>query len=178
MNNIWFTSDLHFGHTNIIRFCGRPYSDVKEMDQDLINNWNSVVHPDDTVYMLGDIFFCKFNDALKIMDQLNGHKNLVYGNHDKVIRNNEVLQKKFSLILDDLDQIEIDGYKLVLCHYPMWSWNGASRGAIQLHGHIHSNKPVQPHKRQYDVGVDNNNYCPVNWNYIKSQMLTIELTPF
>ena len=178
MNKIYFTSDLHFGHANIIRFCNRPYENVEEMDRALIENWNSVIDKDDTVYVLGDVFFCKFNDALKIMDQLNGHKNLVYGNHDKVIRNNDILQKRFSLILDDLDEITIDNHKVILCHYPMWSWNQASRGSIQLHGHIHSNEPVQPDKRQYDVGVDNNNYFPVSWDDIKKKMLVIELLAF
>lgn len=176
--NTWFTSDLHFGHYNIIRFCDRPFKDEVEMDRALIVNWNSKVQPNDTIYVLGDIFFCKMQRAANILDQLSGNKILVLGNHDKVIRNNWELKNKFADILPDLSTQTIQGQKVVLCHYPLWSWEHASRGVYNLHGHVHSVVPVQPNKRQYDVGVDNNGFFPVEWSEIVRKMEKIPVTPF
>jgi calcineurin-like phosphoesterase family protein len=180
MSKIFFTSDTHWGHKNIIRFCNRPYATVEEMDEALINNWNSVVGDNDTVYHLGDMFFTNMTRAADIMNRLNGNINIVLGNHDKVIRANRPLREKFSMIMDDLDEISIDNYHIVLCHYPMMSWDNASRGSIQCHGHIHKtdNDYTQQGKRQWDVGVDNNHYFPVSWDDIKAKMTTVEVTPF
>ena len=180
MSKIFFTSDTHWGHNNIIRFCNRPFFTVEEMDEALIDNWNEVVGVEDTVYHIGDMFFCNATRSAEILNHLNGNINIVLGNHDKVIRANKPLQQKFSMIMDDLDEITIDNHKIVLCHYPLISWNNASRGAIMLHGHIHKtdNNYTQEGRRQWDVGVDNNFMYPVSWDTIKAKMLTVEVTPF
>lgn len=172
MNKVWFTSDQHFSHSNVIKYCDRPFKDVDHMNRVLIENWNSVVQPEDTVYMLGDIFFTTATKAMSIMDQLVGKKVLVYGNHDKVIRDNKSLQNKFDDILGDYKELTIDEQKIVLCHFPFLHFNGQHRGHWNLHGHIHSsgNNSTQPNKRQYDVGVDNNNYFPVSFEEIKGMM--------
>ena len=93
------------------------------MNRVLIENWNSVVQPEDTVYMLGDIFFTTATKAMSIMDQLVGKKVLVYGNHDKVIRDNKSLQNKFDDILGDYKELTIDEQKIVLCHFPFLHFN-------------------------------------------------------
>ena len=81
INMIYFTADTHFGHENVIRFCSRPFSCAAEMDEALIENWNSRVKGNDTVYVLGDMFFRSVNFE-EILKRLKGKKRLIVGNHD------------------------------------------------------------------------------------------------
>ena len=81
--HIFFTSDTHFGHTNIMKYCKRPFETVEEMDQTIIDNWNSVVRPEDIVFHLGDFGFCGSLRLREIVDQLNGKIYLITGNHDR-----------------------------------------------------------------------------------------------
>ena len=165
----FFTSDLHWGHERVIGYCNRPYTSTREMDEELIYNWNKTVQPADIIYILGDVFFCNHEEAKTILNRLNGTKRLVYGNHDKVIRNQVPLQKYFEL-LPDLYQENIDGTLVFMCHYPMLSWNKAFHGSYMLHGHVHSSQPTDGQYRRYDVGVDANNYTPVRWEQIKKTL--------
>lgn len=80
--NIFFISDPHFGHANIIRYCDRPFKDVQEMNETLIKNWNDTVNPDDIIFILGDIAFGGAATFEEIVPKLNGRKYLVLGNHD------------------------------------------------------------------------------------------------
>ncbi len=79
----WFTSDTHFGHENIIKYCDRPFGSVDEMNKTIIRNWNSYVAPEDIVYHLGDVALGQITDSLNCVSALNGHKILVLGNHDR-----------------------------------------------------------------------------------------------
>lgn len=173
MNSIFFTSDLHFGHANIIRYCNRPFSSIEEMNEQLIQNWNSTVQPNDTIYILGDVFFCPVDEAVEILTRLNGIKKLVLGNHDKIIRNQTILKTFFSAILPDLHEDKIDGINVVMCHYPLLTWNRAHHGSFMLHGHCHNNIPFDGKSRRMDVGVDAQGYMPVSWSQIKDQLLTV-----
>ena len=174
MSNKFFTSDLHFGHERVIGYCDRPYTSARQMDEGLIYNWNYVVRPDDIVYVLGDVFFCSQGEAKIIMNRLNGHKRLIYGNHDKVIKNQKPLQDCFEVIHPDLYTEYIDGIMVHMCHYPLHSWNKAFHGAFMLHGHVHSKIATDKKIRRYDVGVDANGYAPVRWEAIKK---TLEAIP-
>lgn len=171
----FFTSDLHFGHANVIKYCNRPFKSASEMNEALINNWNSVVGPNDTVYILGDVFFCQPPEAIEILSRLNGRKHLVYGNHDKQIKSNRHVQQHFEAIHPDLYEKKIEDHFVTMCHYPMMSWNKSFHGSFQLHGHIHGTQPLTGQIRRYDVGVDANNYCPVKWETIRDVLLTIPL---
>lgn len=156
MSRVWFTSDLHFGHAAIIRYCSRPYKDVEEMDNALITNWNACVAPEDTVYVLGDVFMCNASRAVEVLTQLTGKKVLVYGNHDKVIRKNYHIQKLFSETHAGLErsfQVGSDNMLIVMNHYAMRVWNQSHRGSWMLYGHSHGTLP--PEGKQLDVGVDN-----------------------
>ena len=166
--SIFFTSDLHYGHGNIIKYCNRPFSSVEEMEEALITNYNAVVRPADTVWFLGDVFFCQADRAKQIMRRLNGNKRLLLGNHDKMIRNQKPVQDMFEKIYSDLHQETIDGIPVSMCHYPLLSWNRAFHGAYMLHGHVHSSTPMDGQYRRYDVGVDANYYAPVSWNQIRA----------
>jgi calcineurin-like phosphoesterase family protein len=175
MNNLFFTSDLHFYHANVIKYCNRPFTSVEEMNETFIERWNSVVPPDGKVWLLGDIFFCDAKNAAEILARLNGEKHLILGNHDKLIRNNLQLQKLFFKIYPDLHQETIDGVPVIMSHYPLLTWNRAHWGSFMLHGHVHSTSPTNGIHRRYDVGVDANSYAPVSWAKIKDVLNGIEI---
>jgi len=79
----WFTADLHFGHANIINYSGRPFADATAMNQALIERWNDSIHPDDTVWVLGDVALGRIEETLALVGGLNGRKLLLAGNHDR-----------------------------------------------------------------------------------------------
>lgn len=177
---IFFTSDTHFHHTNIIRYCKRPFSSIEEMDKALINNWNKVVPPDGIVFHLGDFCFGGSAEIKNLLSKLNGKIILIKGNHDRISKGMESMFEHVSYEMN----IKIDDYKIILNHYPLLTFAGAlkPKPTIQLFGHVHSGPYCNGsdkvrlkylHPSQYDVGVDNNNYKPVSWkeivNIIESQ---------
>ena len=133
---IYFTADTHFDHANIIRFCNRPFATVEEMNEALIANWNRKVHDNDTVYILGDMFF-RTTDPEPILRQLKGRKHLITGNHDSQWMKKVDMDRWFASVQPYLETS--DGqHTLTLCHFPMVSWNHQSR-SYMIHGHIHEN---------------------------------------
>ena len=159
---IYFTSDLHLGHKNIIKYTDRPFSNVETMNKILIDNYNDVVKQDDTVYILGDLTYrAKKTETYNLIKKLNGRKILIRGNHD--IKYDESLFEKIS----DFEVIQYNRKKFCLMHDPMVSWPGSNHGSIQLHGHVHSTMHdniinINNKVYRYDVGVDANNYYPVS----------------
>lgn len=111
----FFISDHHFGHMNILKYTDRCYSSVKEMDEDYIRKWNSVVSPQDTVYYIGDFSFLSQEDSTILLSKLNGTKILISGNHDR--KNKEMLAMGFSNVVDKMFLV-IGGEKVQLNHYP------------------------------------------------------------
>jgi calcineurin-like phosphoesterase family protein len=154
MNNVWITSDNHFSHKNIHNFCPttRPDADWQVMDQKMIQQWRAQVQQNDIVYLLGDVFFCNAEAAIKIMEQLPGQKHLIFGNHDKAIRSNSTLRGKF-VAHYEYREITFDGNDIVLFHYPIQEWNRMNRGSIHCYGHIH-NKVSGVGGRTVNVCVD------------------------
>ena len=178
-NNIFFVSDTHFNHTNIIKYAQRPYSNAEEMNEDLIKRWNSVVKPDDIVFHLGDFMFGNINRFWEFRSRLNGKIYLIHGNHDYKLMNEGNIEEGFELITSQLN-IVVDGQKIYLNHFPMLTFDGIykEKPSWQLFGHVHSNKEhpsTSPDisrlnyllPTQYDVGVDNNNYTPVSFEQVK-----------
>lgn len=176
---VWFTSDTHFGHKNIMKFCPdtRPYSSVEENDEALIANWNAVVGKNDTVYHLGDFFF--YHDVEKVKNillRLNGKIYFVRGNHDQVIERNlkEVFSTGVLIKMVDYLELSIDGQDVTLCHYPLAVWNKNHRGAWNLHGHCHGSFPAVG--KQLDVGCDSKYFAagdgcrPLSFAEIKAYM--------
>lgn len=115
MLKIWFTSDLHFSHKNVIKYCNRPFESVEEMRYKLIENWNDVVQSEDVVYVLGDVFFCGTQEATRIMQQLNGVKILIRGNHDQ--KPTKMIKLGFHAVLENAEMM-IAGTKVNLSHFP------------------------------------------------------------
>ena len=144
---IFVTSDNHFSHKNIHRFCPttRPDQDVEVMNRKMIARWQEQVKPDDEVWALGDFFFCGASEAKSIMNQLPGRINLVYGNHDKTIRNAPDLQRKFASI-QEYKELHTPQGTFILFHYPIQEWDMMHRGAIHLYGHIHNKSSGVPGK--------------------------------
>jgi calcineurin-like phosphoesterase family protein len=151
MAEIFFTSDSHFGHANIIKYCDRPYADTKEMDADMIHQWNSVVGHNDIVYHLGD--FC-FSEHGKYFYALNGaEKHLISGNHDK---SKNIATANWTSVHKAFD-LKIGSQMFYLLHYPCLVWNKSHNGAYHLYGHVHGtlDKTSVFRGRSMDAGVDN-----------------------
>ena len=163
----FFTSDQHFGHFNIIRLCSRPFGTVEEMDEALLSKWNAKVKADDTVYILGDLFF-RAAKVEPILKALNGRKHLIVGNHDHTWMKRVVASDYFASV-QTLKEVEIDGRVLTLCHYPMLSYPQARRGYM-VYGHIHNNVRddywplIARRSRMLNVGVDVNDFEPVTFD--------------
>lgn len=171
----FFTSDTHFNHANIIRFCNRPFKDVEQMNDVMIANWNSVIGKDDTVFHLGDFCLGGAAEWTKILDRLNGKIYLIMGNHDlKNIRQGFI--SRFEHVAMQI-RIEIGKKRIYLCHYPFLCFEGSYKDDVwQLFGHVHtrrSNSGIDAgrlqylYPTQYDVGVDNNNFTPVSFGQVK-----------
>lgn len=168
------TSDWHHNHSNIIKYNNRPYKDIDEMHEALIANYNAVVGFEDTCYFLGDLSFARnFHAISNFYSRLNGHKILIYGNHDKDHR--EAYKGIFENCLDLWEgAMSLDGESVfvVMAHYPMLQWNKGHSGAMMLHGHCHSDNKMNKGTRRYDVGVDGNNFTPIDiqdiWRKVKS----------
>lgn len=131
----FYISDWHFGHKNVLAFDNRPFKSIEEMNNELIRRWNDVVSDGDIVYILGDMFWCTPSKAAPIMDQLNGQKFLIKGNHDKW--HDAKFDKKFVKI-DEYMEVEDEGRKVVLCHYPIPCFKNHFYGWIHLYGHVHN----------------------------------------
>jgi len=163
---IFFASDTHFGHANIIRFCNRPFGTVEEMDEALVANWNDKVGGNDTVYFLGDLFFCASAERVRdILGRLKGKKHLIIGNHDSDWMTKELVERHFIKVAPFLD-ISDGGMHLVMCHYPLMCWDRMGK-AWMIHGHIHNNRHMdywpllQTRAHALNAGVEINGYAPV-----------------
>ena len=176
---IYFTSDLHLGHTDILAFAQRPWKTIEEHDAAIIGNINSTVGKNDRLYILGD-FTMRFHTAdvqfyLDAIDCKN--RWLIIGNHDKA---GALFAPGAFVECCDYKELAIDGRLVCLSHYPMLDWNRAcvhhgvrpADASIMLHGHIHSctlatnGDNAREGIWRYDVGVDANFYRPVSYEQI------------
>jgi calcineurin-like phosphoesterase family protein len=153
----WFTADFHLSHKNIIKYCNRPFEDVKKMDTVLLSNLENLTKPGDTLYYLGDLTFKEevAKDFFERFDDLKIH--YIIGNHDnqKVLR----VVKEYCESVAHLKDIKLHKRSITLCHYAMRVWNKSHYNSWQLYAHSHGR--LEPMGKQYDVGVDNNEYRPI-----------------
>lgn len=179
-SKVFFTSDTHFAHANIIGFCDRPFKDIEEMDRKLIENWNKKVPQDGVVFHLGDFAWGGYEIWKNIRDQLNGDIILIKGNHDQKNMTSTAEQELFKHVSWQMF-IQVEGRKIWLNHYPFLCYAGVYREPhkliYQAYGHVHSGpgkkgqdipRLVHTYPMQYDVGVDNNNYEPISWEELNA----------
>lgn len=172
---IFVTSDTHFFHTNIIKYCDRPWDSVDSMNAGLVENWNNVVGKDDTVYHLGDIAMGgkkRADELYEILNSLNGNIRVVKGNHDDYVLNTKCVER-FDWVKDYYELKYHSSFhgkkKIIMSHYPFYTWNAAGRvnkkgepTTIALHGHCHGGIDKKNlNTTRMDVGVDSNGYTPI-----------------
>lgn len=177
-DNLYFTADHHFGHANIIKFNNRPFRDVDDMNEKLIQRWNDTVPSGGIVFHLGDFCLGSSAMAMDILERLNGRIYLILGNHD--IRNiKQGWMARFEYVCQQMT-IRVGDQSVILNHNPFLCYGGSYRDVWQLFGHVHSG-PFScsglDHPRlkmlfplQYDVGVDNNEYRPVSFAGVKAKI--------
>jgi len=164
--NVFFISDFHLFHNNVIRFDNRPFKDVHEMHSVLIDNWNDVVGEDDIVIYLGDISFAKADEKSevnKILNKLNGKIHFIIGNHDKfheIVKNprfesvNDYLEVKIIYpTISGVGSSTLQKEETLFCcmHYPIFSWNKGHHGSWMIHGHCHMNLFNEEDKWQLEM---------------------------
>lgn len=178
-SRVFFTSDTHFNHANIIRYCQRPFKDTAEMNETLIANWNRTIGNDDIVFHLGDFCLGGAAEWAQMLDRLNGRIYLILGNHDlKNIRQGFI--DRFEHVAMQM-RIEVGKKKIYLSHYPYLCFEGGYKDDVwQLFGHVHtrlSNTGIDAGRLQYlyptqlDVGVDNNNFTPRSFEQVMAKIL-------
>lgn len=155
----WIISDLHFDHYNIIKYCNRPFSSVEEMNETLIHNINKTVAPSDVLYLLGDLTFNhkKFKFWLEEINCQN--KIFIKGNHDPK-NMDQYLPIKGLKSFHEYFELSLDKKRIVMCHYPIASWNGQHHGSYMFYGHVHGNFKM-PNTNSLDVGVDSIGFTPI-----------------
>ena len=182
--DIFFISDLHVGHANVIRYDGRPFTTTDEMHVELIKRWNSVVDTDSIVYFLGDLSFSRTDLTKWFVSQLNGKIHAIAGNHDKpkdlrsLGRFEEVHDYGTEIGVYDEDSLQSRGsqgyQKIVMSHYPILSWNKSHYGAWHLHGHCHGSlmktMPDYYKRKVMDVGCNMIDYAPISYEQVKAIM--------
>jgi len=193
---IYLTSDLHFGHSNIIGFCQRPFVDPEHMNEMLIEKWNEEVQPGDTVYILGDFALGTIADTLPLAARLNGEKILLPGNHDRVWcggkpaqieRFTEAYARYFDVINNTADNMVGElllstGEYAIMSHFPyvgdshedqdrFSAWRPDDYGEVLLHGHVHDSWTIKRSPKgtlMINVGVDVWDYKPVSLGIIEA----------
>ncbi|QXI66101.1 hypothetical protein CP157_03893 (plasmid) [Paracoccus marcusii] len=166
----YFTADTHFGDDHIRRFFSRPFVSTLEMDTALVAGTQSI-KATDNLWIIGDFACCNTEAdrarAAEVFDLLPGQKHLVCGNHD-----DEWVKRQLPWSsVQDMVELDAAGRRLVLCHYPMVTWNGARDGAIHLFGHVHTN--WRGAGGQVNVGVDLWGFRPVTVAEAELRSLTL-----
>jgi calcineurin-like phosphoesterase family protein len=151
MSKMFVISDLHFGHAKIIELAKRPFANVEEMNEKMVENWNSVVGDNDDVIFGGDFMFSKKDEWFS---RLNGVKHLVKGNHD----HGATLDLGWYSVHTRME-LTHDGSFFVIDHYPILDWNRRFKNSIHLYGHVH-NLPVMEVPRRFSMCAEHLNYTP------------------
>lgn len=164
MEKVWFIADSHFFHKKVIEYCNRPFSNVEEMNNIIISNWNKVVKRDDRVFMLGDFALCGKDKIIEIGQKLNGRKVLIFGNHEGASLSTYYnagfeMVSKFPIIFQDF---------FILSHKPI-EFLPLNTPFVNIFGHVHNDMrfpTITP--RGACVSVERWNYMPVEFNQLIS----------
>ena len=160
--SIFITSDTHFYHDNIIKYDNLPFENSEQMNEKIIESWNSAVGVNDEVWCLGDMFFCSKEKAKDIMDKLNGHKYLVFGNHD-----NHGIQWFLDVGFEDVSKhpVTINGF-VHLQHEPP-EYTPENTPEIWLYGHVHNSPDY------LTINVNTACVCCSRWDFAPVKLNSI-----
>ena len=181
---LYFISDTHFNHENVIKYEDRPFANAAEMNEALINNWNEVVSADDTVIHCGDFALGPNKENIvEILESLNGKIRLVLGNHDSAAKieiyksmPDKIISIDNMLVLDHKaypDEIS-KRRKVIVCHYPivpkmLENMTADNPEIVFVHGHVHGKMPMyNPYYHSFNVSCDVTDYAPVKWENMKA----------
>lgn len=171
--NIWFTSDLHFGHDRQFLFAPRGFTNIREMNEEVLKNFNMCVQPEDEVYILGDLTLGNLEEGAEYLRQLNGHIHVIRGNHDTDRR--VEFYESLGWDVHDALRVRWGKYTFFLCHYPTMTFNleqeYLTQTTLNLYGHTHQKTNFYndiPYS--YHVGVDSHENCPVHVRKIIEDM--------
>lgn len=184
----WWTSDLHFGHRNIIDYVPRPFREVSHMNEMLVKYWNESVDPNDSVYIVGDFAMGQIAETLLIAERLNGTKVLMAGNHDRCWMGaqgsaekradwQEEYEKVGLMVVQGPQEIELsDGTDVLVNHFPYVeisrhgdrysAYRSNFEGKWLIHGHTHQKVQCKPENFEIHVGTDAWDYHPVSEDQI------------
>lgn len=168
MGEIYFSSDLHFCHNKSFLYEPRGFSSVEEMNEAIVNNWNKIVKPEDTVYLLGDVILNDIEKGYQYLNALNGYINIILGNHDGKTKIDLFKRIPNVNIMGYAWLLQYHKFNFFLSHYPSITSNyddkDLKKRTINLHGHSHQkdNFYFSGNPFMYHVGVDSHNCTPVN----------------
>jgi calcineurin-like phosphoesterase family protein len=176
--DIAFTSDTHYGHANIIKYCNRPFANVDEMNTALATNINKVLPQGGILYHLGDWSMGGKTTPFAFRTMLNNNIKvyLIEGNHDESNIKNKEFLKLFEGVYPFLEK-KINGQRITLCHYALRVWNKSHHGSWHLYGHSHGTLPDDPNSRSFDVGVDCHNFRPLTFEEVRDIILRKNYIP-
>jgi calcineurin-like phosphoesterase family protein len=169
----FFTSDLHLNHFNpktgngIIKYCNRPFSSIEEMNSILIDNWNSKIKINDTVYVLGDFIFGRQEYILETLNKLNGKIILIAGDHDKSLTSIKPIPIEVRDYLFYKNKNK--NVRIALFHWCIRSWQQSHYNSYHCYGHSHGK--LSPIGKSWDIGVDNNNFYPLSVDEVMDIMI-------
>ena len=169
----YYISDWHYDHDNVVRFDGRPFKSIEHMNWNLINRWNSVVMPEDTVYVLGDMFWCGQEEAEQVLSLLTGKIVMIRGNHDRI--HGGGFRKRLSGVYDYLE-VSDAGRKVILCHYPIPFFKNHMRGWLHLYGHVHNSKEYEM-LEEFRRHVEKEQGLPLQMYNVGCMMPYMDYTP-
>lgn len=181
--DIFFTSDPHLFHKNVLKIDDRPFKDLDEMHETMVERWNNKVGEKSKVYIVGDLAYKQNSrkEVKSIVERLNGDLTLILGNHDRI---RDIVQLGVFSDVQSYKRIEIldeegnngNRQDIIMCHYPILSWDKSHYGAIHLHGHSHHNlKKKYPwyyeENKVIDVGCMGHNYEPISYDEMKKLVI-------
>jgi calcineurin-like phosphoesterase family protein len=153
-----FTSDEHYYHKNIITYADRPFKDIEEMNETLIERHNRIADKNSCTIHAGDFSFSNYEKTNEIIQRLNGKHIFLRGSHDRwLLKTTPYIWER-----------RIDNIYVVVCHYAMRTWPRSHYGSIQLYGHSHGRLKLGG--KQMDVGVDTNNFYPYTLEDVKRSL--------
>ncbi len=179
---IWFTSDTHYGHQNIVngesswsdKSGCRPFNTLNEMNDSMVGKINERVHSSDTLYHIGDWSMGGFENISQFRDRLVCQTiHLIYGNHDQDIRRNHRGVRDLFTSVRSLRIETIQGQRIVMCHFPLLVWEDHHLGVWHLHGHCHGHllQTEYYQRKVLDIGIDTHaDFRPYSFEEIQNRL--------